>query len=207
PAPLTSPAPMTSRPPRPEPKPWPSRTQPAPSTAVPLVQFREPGEETSWCLDAARASSVPSTQQYLRAHPYLTTVPSPQGDRSRAFQLEQQFLALETATVAGQAAVAADHPVAGHDDRDRVGPVGQADHARGDQPLAERQRDVAVADRAPVRDLGQLGPHGHLERGPARRQRHGELLELAGEVRLELRRDLAERLLARRQAVAGAGRV
>src|SRR6516162_9193086 len=164
---MTSPRPMTGEP-RPGTRPWPSRTRPVPSTAVPLVQFRELGEETSWCFDAPRVPSVPWCQRYLRAHPYRSRAHliaiSPQGDRPSAFQPEQQLLALETAAVAGQAAVAADHPVAGHDDRDRVGPVGQADRARRDQPLAQRPRDVAVADGAPVRDLGQLGPHGHLER-------------------------------------------
>src|SRR3984957_11949606 len=110
---------------------------------------------------------------------------SPQGDWSRALEAEQRFLAFQAAAVAGEAAVAADHPVARHDDRDRVGAVSQAYRARRDEPLAQRPGDVAVADRASVRDLGQLGPDGELERGPARRQRHGELLEVAGKVGLE----------------------
>src|SRR5208282_2721320 len=90
--------------------------------------------------------------------PTLPTA-SPQGNRTRPLQPEQQFLAFQAAAVAGEAAVAADHPVARHDDRDRVGPVGQAHRARRDEPLAQRAGDVAVADRAPVRNRGQLRPH------------------------------------------------
>ena len=58
----------------------------------------------------------------------------------------------------------------GHDDRDRVAPVGEADRAGGDQRLAERGRDLAVADRHAVGDPGQLRPDRELERRAARRE-------------------------------------
>ena len=57
--------------------------------------------------------------------------------------VEQPLLAFEAAAIAGQAAVRADHPMAGHDDADRVLAVG-ADH-RDD--VAGENADEVLAHR------------------------------------------------------------
>src|SRR5258708_36848244 len=49
----------------------------------------------------------------------------------RAFVAQQPALALQAAAEAGEGAVGADDAVAGDDDRDRVGAVGQPDRAHG----------------------------------------------------------------------------
>src|SRR3954470_9088658 len=48
-----------------------------------------------------------------------------------ALEVEQRALHGQAAAEAHELAVGADHPVAGHDDGDRVAPVGQPDGARG----------------------------------------------------------------------------
>src|SRR5215475_10284397 len=100
---------------------------------------------------------------------------------------EQPLFAVQAPAVAGERAVRADHPVAGHDDRDRVAPVGQPDGAGGDRRLTQRGGYLAVADRLAVRDPGELGPHGELERRAARRERQVERGALAREVLTQLR--------------------
>src|SRR5881397_1689507 len=71
-------------------------------------------------------------------------------------------------------------------DRDRVPVAGDADGS-GCSGITDDSRDFAVRLHLAVRDLSQLGPDGALEvRAAADRQRHGELLEFAGEVRLQL---------------------
>ena len=86
-----------------------------------------------------------------------------QNSRSAALlEVEQEPLAREPAAEADQAAVGPDHPVAGHDDGDRVAPVRGADRL-GAARLAHRLGDVAVGARLAVRDAGELRP-----RRPAR---------------------------------------
>ena len=58
-----------------------------------------------------------------------------------AFVLEQMVLGFQPASKAGQAAVAAEHAMAGGDDRDRVTAVGGADRARRFWP-ADLARDT-----------------------------------------------------------------
>src|SRR5512145_1148216 len=63
-----------------------------------------------------------------------------------ALEVEEEALALQAAAVAGEAAGRPDDPVAGHDDADRVAPVGQADSTRGTW-AAEPLGELAVGDR------------------------------------------------------------
>src|SRR3984957_3981915 len=77
-------------------------------------------------IEAAKLDRPTATASSSRANMVPTLPALPQGRRTRAFEAKQQFLAFEAAAVPGQAAVGADHPVAGDDDRDRVGAVGQA---------------------------------------------------------------------------------
>ena len=64
----------------------------------------------------------------------------------RAFVLEQPLLARQAAAIAGEAAVRADHAMAGHDDADRVLAVGESGGADG-LGLADAPRQLGVADR------------------------------------------------------------
>ena len=102
---------------------------------------------------------------------------------------QEPFLAFDAPAVPGEGPVRADHAMAGHDDRDRIAPVGQANRAGGDQRLAKRRRDLPVADCRAIGNPGELRPDRQLECGSARREREVELLARPGEVLRELRRD------------------
>src|SRR5262245_13783474 len=78
-------------------------------------------------------------------------------------ELQQELLALDAAAVPGQAAAAADHTVARHDDADRVAAVGQPDRA-GTRRAADALRQFAVRFGLAVRDVSQGGPDPLLER-------------------------------------------
>src|SRR5690606_19857997 len=75
---------------------------------------------------------------------------------------EQPALGREAAREAGQRSVAADHPMAGDDDRDRVAAVGAADRSRG-PGRGEHPRLLAVAAGLAERDPGQRRPGLALE--------------------------------------------
>ena len=77
--------------------------------------------------------------------------------------------------------VGADHPVAGDDDRQRVGAVGGADRARR-RGLADAARELAIGDRGAERDLAQRCPDAQLEGGAGRAERQRERPAGAGEV-------------------------
>ena len=64
---------------------------------------------------------------------------------------EQPPFGLDAAAVAGQRSVRADHPVARHDDRDRVAAVGQPDRPRR-RRVPDGRGGLAVAGRLAVRD-------------------------------------------------------
>src|SRR6266480_6928187 len=71
--------------------------------------------------------------------------------RQRPFVLEQPALAVEAPAEPRERAVRPDDAMAGHDDGDRVLPIGGADGAGGPQ-VAQAARQLAVAQRRPVRD-------------------------------------------------------
>src|SRR5260370_24314243 len=93
-------------------------------------------------IDAARLDSPTATARSSRASTRPRYPPSPQSSRTRAFEPEQQLLAVQAAAVAGEAAVAADHPVARHDDGDRVGALGRTHAAPGGPRLPHGPRPV-----------------------------------------------------------------
>src|SRR5262249_31075959 len=77
-------------------------------------------------------------------------------------------------------------------DRDRVPVAGDTD-GTGRARVPDDLRDIAVRLHLAVRDVAELVPHRALEVGTtADRQRDAELLELAGEVCLELLGRLGE---------------
>ena len=79
-----------------------------------------------------------------------------------ALMAQQPTLALDAAAVAGERAVGADHPMAGHDQADRVGAVGQA-HRPNRRRLADALREAAVAECRAGRDVAQGLPNRALE--------------------------------------------
>src|SRR5690242_5786154 len=105
--------------------------------------------------------------------------------RHSTFMLEQPTLAFEPAAIAGEAAVGADDPVAGYDDRDRIAAVRKPDGAarlRHPEPGSE----CAVGHRLSSRNGAQRRPYGLLERGAA--GPHGnprKSLDLPGEILCE----------------------
>ena len=122
-------------------------------------------------------------------------LPVPSAGRERRpggvarLELEQRPLALQATAVAGQRTVETDHPVAGHDDRDRVGSVGRADRAGCYPPfalVAEPLGERPVGRGRPVGNPRKLGPHAALERRPARPQGEIKRTVIAGEIRLQL---------------------
>ena len=98
-----------------------------------------------------------------------------------AFQFEQMRLGRQPAGKAGQRAITADHPMAGHDDGDRIAAVGGADGA-GRTGLAQALGQLPVGARLAVRDLQQAVPDRALERRAGEVQRQVEALAQSGEI-------------------------
>ena len=83
----------------------------------------------------------------------------------RAFVLQKPAFAVDAAAIAGERAVGADDPVAGHHDGDRVLAVGGTGGAdRRGPPGAPGQ--LAIGDRPAGGDLAQFGPDPLLEWRP-----------------------------------------
>src|SRR6185437_4399048 len=89
--------------------------------------------------------------------------------RQRLLQAQKEPLAVQAARVPGQAPAGADYPMTGHDDADRVPPVGVPDRLRG-TGVAKFGRELPVGTGLPVGDLGQQGPDLPLERRAAWRE-------------------------------------
>src|SRR5579872_5184072 len=80
-----------------------------------------------------------------------------------ALVVEQPALARQAAAIAGQGAVRADHPMAGHDDGDRIGAVGEADRAaRVGAP--QLRREFAIGRRRAGWSGSQCRPYAALEK-------------------------------------------
>lgn len=89
--------------------------------------------------------------------------------RLRVFQRQQAHLLVDAARVAGQAAVAAHHPMAGYDDGNRVMPHRAAHSLRGDVLPAVSLRQLfcqyTVGPGLSIGDLQQQRPHRLSEIG------------------------------------------
>ena len=97
------------------------------------------------------------------------------------FQVEQIFLGFHPAGKAGERAIAADHPVTGRDDRDRVAAIGGAD-STGRGRAADGAGDVGITARLAERYVEQRGPDLALEIRALKMQRDGKMLPLTGEI-------------------------
>src|SRR6266702_8093218 len=127
----------------------------------------------------ARSAPAAGSEQRLPADPVLVR--------------EQVLFALDPAAIAGQAAVGAHHPVAGHDDADGVLPVGQADGPRC-RGLPDPAGKLAVGDSLAVRNVLQGRPDTPLERGAFQGETEIEPGPLPVEVLLQLPGHLSEQL-------------
>ena len=122
----------------------------------------------------------------------------------RSLEPQQECLGGQSAAVAAEFCARRQHPVAGHDDRDRIVMIGLSDGAVG-VGASDGASDVGVALCLAVRNAQQLFPALLLKFGSAEIERHGEIASLAGEVLVELlpnvgrlRREIpATRLVAR----------
>src|SRR3989442_15039161 len=112
--------------------------------------------------------------------------------------LEQPALAIEAPTEPGECSVDADDGWAGDDDGDGVPAVGGT-HGAGGPQVAQPPRQLAVAQRRPVRDGAQGVPYAPLKRRPDGAQGQIEGRACAGEILLELSSSLREQR-ARRAA-------
>ncbi len=66
--------------------------------------------------------------------------------------IEQPLLAVETAAIAGQGSIGADHSVAGNHDRNGVAPVGGSDRA-GRAGTSDPPRLLGITDGRSERDI------------------------------------------------------
>src|SRR6185437_5005808 len=83
--------------------------------------------------------------------------------RVLAFVREQPALGRQAAAVTGEIAVAADHAMAGHDDRQWIRAIRGADRAHRIRP-PDAARDVQVTGGLAIRNRQQRAPHFELER-------------------------------------------
>ena len=84
---------------------------------------------------------------------------------------------------AGEGTVGADHAVAGDDQTDGIGGVGAADGARGAR-VAEGCGESAVAAGFTVGNRDECGPDAVLKISAFGGERHREIAELSGEIRV-----------------------
>ena len=93
----------------------------------------------------------------------------------RVLQFQERALFFHASGVAGQAAIRADDPMAGDEDRDRVVPDRPADSLRGQvrEPALRGQllRDCAIGRRFAIGDRQQNVPYRAAERRTARVER------------------------------------
>lgn len=104
---------------------------------------------------------------------------------------QQEMFPLQSAAVTRELAIRTDHAMAGHDDREGISPVREADGADGTR-ITDASREFAIADRFAIRDRAQRPPYSLLESRPPRFQREGKFTPFAGKVFLQLPLRLAE---------------
>src|SRR6266581_9124606 len=126
--------------------------------------------------------------------PSLYKAPFLQQTQLLVFKFEKHFLCGEATANSREAAVAADHAMARHDDGNRVAPVRQTHRAYCfGNPDALRQ--VRVGNRFSVGNGAQGIPNAKLKIRPFQRQREIEVLQFTAEISLQLADDFGKRRL------------
>src|SRR5882672_2064702 len=109
-----------------------------------------------------------------------------------SLQGEQLFLDRQAAAISGQLAIAADHPMAGNDNGDRVGPVRQSHGARSLR-ISTAISQLAVGNGFSVGNFAEKLPYFELEGSTHRGERKIEGGEFADKVRLKLAHRIGQR--------------
>lgn len=99
--------------------------------------------------------------------------------------LEQLFLAIDTAAVAHQVIVGANHTVTGNDDGDGIFAVGRA-HCPYLVGITQSLRQLSVVDRLSIGNFEQLFPDLPLKVGSLGRKRQVKIGSAAFEVLIQL---------------------
>ena len=121
----------------------------------------------------------------------------PRGEPSSPLEVQECLLAPQQPAVPAELSALVDDTMAGNDDRDSIQAVGPSDGTLRSR-RADSSCEIFIRSRLSERDALQFGPHAFLERRAGRREGHGELSELSGEIGLELRAQAVEmRRLAR----------
>ena len=95
------------------------------------------------------------------------------------------------AVIAGEAAIFANHPVAGDDHRQRIAADGTR-HRAGGVHIADGAGDVLITARFAAGNFPQRLPDAHLKRRANQTQRQVKTAPLAGEKRGQLRRSFRQ---------------
>jgi len=101
------------------------------------------------------------------------------------FKAEKEFLRLDSAGISHQRPVRPDHPVTGHNDRDRIRSVRTTNGLEA-TARAETLRKLSVGDRGSVGNLREFFPHAKLERRSEEIDGGVELRETPVEVAVQL---------------------
>src|SRR5580700_10117260 len=103
----------------------------------------------------------------------------------RGFEVEQEALPGEASAEPHQLTRSADHAVTGHNDGDRVAPVGGTNRAHGTR-RSHFARQLAIATRLTVRNAAQQAPHALLEARTDQFEGQIENMKLTGEIQTKL---------------------
>jgi len=110
-------------------------------------------------------------------------------EQYRPFKVEQVLFQGHTAAVPGQGAMLSDDTMAGDQDRQRIGPIGQPNRpAEGFLP--QGFSNLAVSTGCAVGNCSDKRPDPELKRRSPQRQRNGKGAARAGKVLSELVNDL-----------------
>src|SRR6266581_4272223 len=110
------------------------------------------------------------------------------------FEFEKHLLGGEASAKSCEAAVAADHAMARHDDGNRVAPVRQTHRAHG-FGIPDALRELSVGNRFSVGNGAQGIPNAKLKIRPFQRHREIEVLQFTAEISLQLADDFGKRRL------------
>ena len=112
--------------------------------------------------------------------------------------LQQPFFSPEVTTIAGKFAIAADHPVTGHDDADSIFAIGST-HRPDCFYIANAFGKLEVADRFAIGNIGQMSPYILLKHGTWLLQRQIELHPVTFKIFSELLAAQAQQRVIRRR--------
>ena len=123
-------------------------------------------------------SPVPRPRQQNRVGARVLDYPNLGSDPRASLRVDQRALAREAPAVTTEAAVTADHAMAGDQNRDAVARAGGGDRTRRAR-RTDRGRGLRVRHDFAGRDPAQIVPDTHLERGAAQVERQRRARRMA----------------------------